>query len=71
MQIFKSLLRAINEHVENKADKAKLLDQVLPVFIEKLIGSLSAPSSQGSSFELKTEIMKGKLKRKAEQHRTD
>lgn len=62
VQIFKSLLRAINENVENKADKSKLLDQVLPVFIEKLIGSLNAPSGENSSFELKTEIMKGKLK---------
>lgn len=53
--IFKSLLRAINEHIETDDDKSKMLDPVLPVFISKLISSLSGPTS---NFELKTEIVK-------------
>lgn len=56
--IFKSLLKAINEHIETKEEKAKMLNPVLPVFIDKLIGALSSPSGQHSSFELKTEIIK-------------
>lgn len=60
--IFKSLLRAVNEHIERKEDKAKMLNPVLPAFIDKLIISLNAPSGQTSSFEMKTEIVKGKVK---------
>lgn len=59
MTIFKSLLKAINDHVQTKEEKAKMLDPVLPVFINKLIGSLNSPSGHYSSFELKTEILKG------------
>lgn len=40
-------------------DKAKLLDPVLPVFISKLVDCLSSPSGQHTTFELKTEIIKG------------
>lgn len=36
-----------------------MLDPVLPVFINKLIGALNSPSGQYSSFEMKTEIVKG------------
>lgn len=57
--IFKSLLRAVNEHIESKEDKAKMLNPVLPAFIDKLIISLNASSGQTSSFEMKTEIVKG------------
>lgn len=41
-----------------------MLNPVLPVFINKLIGSLNSPSGRSSSFELKTEIIKGKIKKK-------
>lgn len=56
--IFKSLLKAINEHIETKEEKAKMLNPVLPVFIDKLIGALNSPSGPHSSFELKTEIIR-------------
>lgn len=58
--IFKSLLKAINQNMPNKEEKAKLLNPVLPVFINKLIGALGAPTGQHTSFALKTEIIKGK-----------
>lgn len=57
--IFKSLLRAINQNMPNKGEKEKLLNPVLPVFINKLIGALATPSGQHTSFALKTEIIKG------------
>lgn len=57
--IFKSLLSAINEHVPSKEEKSKLLDPVLPVFINKLVLALAIPSGQQSSFAMKTEIIKG------------
>lgn len=43
----------------NKDEKAKLLNPVLPVFTNKLIGALGTPSGQHTSFALKTEIIKG------------
>lgn len=58
--IFKSLLKSINKYVETKEEKAKMLDPILPAFINKLIQSLNNPSGQNNSFELKTEIIKGK-----------
>lgn len=60
VKIFKSLLKAINQNMPNKEEKAKLLNPVLPVFINKLIGALGTPSGQHTSFALKTEIIKGK-----------
>lgn len=65
--IFKSLLKAINaqQSMSNAIaqmltkDKAKLLYPVLPVFITKLVICLSSPSGQHTTFELKTEIIKG------------
>lgn len=57
--IFKSLLKAINQNILSKDEKAKLLNPVLPVFINKLIGALGTPTGQNSSFALKTEIIKG------------
>lgn len=59
--IFKSLLAAINQNITNKEEKAKLLNPVLPVFINKLIGALGTPSGKHTSFALKTEIIKGKM----------
>lgn len=56
VKIFKSLLKAINDHIETKEEKAKLLDPVLPIFIDKLIGSLNV----STGYELKTEIIKGR-----------
>lgn len=58
--IFKSLLKSINKYVETKEEKAKMLDPILPAFVNKLIQSLNNPSGQNNSFELKTEIIKGK-----------
>ncbi|XP_031636369.1 importin-9 isoform X2 [Contarinia nasturtii] len=55
--IFKSLLKAINQNILNKDQKAKLLNPVLPVFINKLIGALGS-SGQHTSYALKTEIIK-------------
>lgn len=57
--IFKSLLAAINQNMPSKEEKAKLLNPVLPVFINKLIGALGTPTGQHTSFALKTEIIKG------------
>lgn len=59
--IFKSLLAAINQNITNKDEKAKLLNPVLPVFINKLIDALGKPSGKHTSFALKTEIIKGIL----------
>lgn len=59
--IFKSLLAAINQNMPNKEEKAKLLNPVLPVFINKLIGALGTPTGKHTSFALKTEIIKGKI----------
>lgn len=61
VKIFNSLLKAININITNKEQKNKLLSPVLPIFIEKLIGSLANPSGQYSSFALKTEIIKGSI----------
>lgn len=59
VKIFKSLLKAIDQNMPNKEEKAKLLNPVLPVFINKLISALGTPSGQHTSFALKTEIIKG------------
>lgn len=59
--IFKSLLAAINQNITNKDEKAKLLNPVLPVFINKLIDALGKPSGKHTSFALKTEIIKGRM----------
>lgn len=58
VQIFKSLFRCINDHVESKEEKEKLLNPIVPSLIEKLILSLSNPNDN-SSFILKTEVLKG------------
>lgn len=58
--IFKSLLKSINEFIDTKEEKAKMLDPVLPIFINKLIQCLNTPTGPNNSFELKTEIIKGK-----------
>lgn len=42
----------------NKEEKEKLLNPVLPVFINKLIGALGTPTGQHTSFAMKTEIIK-------------
>lgn len=57
--IFKSLLKAIDRNMPNKEEKAKLLNPVLPVFMNKLVGALGSPTGQNTSFALKTEIIKG------------
>lgn len=57
--IFKSLLTAINQNMPNKEEKEKLLNPVLPVFINKLIGALGTPTGQHTNFAMKTEIIKG------------
>lgn len=57
--IFKSLLGAINQNIPNKEEKEKLLNPVLPVFINKLIVALGTPTGQHTSFAMKCEIIKG------------
>lgn len=62
--IFKSLLGAIVQNMPSKEEKEKLLNPVLPVFINKLIGALGTPTGQHNniqvtSFAMKTEIIKG------------
>lgn len=53
------MLIAINQYVLSKEEKSALLNPVLPVFINKLIGELGTTSGQHTSFTLKTEIIKG------------
>lgn len=57
--IFKSLLLAINQHIEEREEKSKMLDPVLPAFMTKMIEALNKPCGPTSSFELKTEVIKG------------
>lgn len=56
--IFKSLIKSINTHVQTKGDQAKLLNPILPNFMEKLIRELTLPNTPTSDFALKTEIIK-------------
>lgn len=58
VHIIKQLFKSINEHVESRADKERMMLPVLPGLVEKLMISLASQDPKTSSFKLKTEIVK-------------
>lgn len=61
IKILNSLLRSVNTHVESKQEQAGIFNPTLPIFMQKMIEGLTVPNGPYSSFELKTEIVKGTL----------
>lgn len=57
VDILNSLLKCTHTHIEPK-DQSKILDPVMPAFMEKMIQSLALPIGPSCNFTLKTEVMK-------------
>lgn len=58
VQIIKQLLKSINEHVEARSEKERLLLPLLPGLVDKMMASLASQDAAVSSFRMKTEIVK-------------
>lgn len=58
VQIIKQLFKSINEHVDGRGDKDRMMLPVLPGLMDKLMAALASQNAQSSSFKLKTEVVK-------------
>lgn len=58
IDIFRSIIKSINAHIQSAEEREALLGLVLDHFIEKMLVCLSLPNGQHSNFLLKTAILK-------------